>query len=165
VKYHRGEIIFRQGETGNLFRLHTGLLKVVWLREDGTPFLFNILTPGEVFPHHSLLSPKPCQGTAIALVTSEVERIPAAAWYKSLEENPYQYREAALLLQKTLRKIQERISMVTAHKEDRIEGLRQWLARYFPDHPIEEMLTQEEMGQLLGISRETVNRLLNGKRR
>lgn len=85
---HKGEVLFRQGEEGPLFRIRSGLFKVVRLQENGEQFLFNILNPGELIPHHSLLTPKEYHGTAIALITSEVEVIPAAQWYAGLEENP-----------------------------------------------------------------------------
>lgn len=65
---HKGDVLFRQGEDGPLYFIKTGLLKVVRLEEDGTPFLFNIIVPGETIPHHSLISPKEYHGTAIALI-------------------------------------------------------------------------------------------------
>ena len=52
----------------------TGLLKVVRLEENGTPFLFNIIVPGETIPHHSLISPKEYHGTAIALIKQKWNR-------------------------------------------------------------------------------------------
>ncbi|MCT4571000.1 helix-turn-helix domain-containing protein, partial [Bacillus thuringiensis] len=38
--------------------------------------------------------------------------------------------------------------------------LQEWFALYLGDIPIYEILTQTEIGQLIGIRRETVNRLL-----
>ena len=40
---HKGDVLFRQGEDGPLYFIKTGLLKVVRLEENGTPFLFNII--------------------------------------------------------------------------------------------------------------------------
>jgi CRP/FNR family cyclic AMP-dependent transcriptional regulator len=39
-----------------------GLLKVTKVRENGDVFLFNILVPGEMFPHASLITPGPIWG-------------------------------------------------------------------------------------------------------
>ncbi|MFC4766554.1 Crp/Fnr family transcriptional regulator [Effusibacillus consociatus] len=158
---HKGEVLFRQGEVGPLYRLRSGLLKVIRLQEDGTPFLFNLLLPGEIFPHHSLITPKEYHGTAVAVIDCKVEVIEAEEWYRQLQQNPEQYREVALLLQSKLRTMQERIDQITtvsAHK--RLQLLRQWLTKYVHETQIEEMLTQEEIGQLIGIRRETVNRLM-----
>ncbi|MGX4584950.1 Crp/Fnr family transcriptional regulator [Paenibacillus chitinolyticus] len=162
---HKGEVLFRQGEQGPLFRIRSGLFKVVRLQENGEQFLFNILNPGELIPHHSLLTPKEYHGTAIALITSEVEVIPAVQWYAGLDENPLRYRDAALVLQDKLRVMQQRIDQLTALTPARkIELLGQWFARYVGDIPLGDVLTQEEIGQLVGLRRETVNRLLRKQR-
>lgn len=158
---HKGEVLFRQGETGPLFKLHSGLLKVIRLQEDGSTFLFNFLLPGEIFPHHSLITPKDYHGTAIAVMTSEIEVIPADEWYRKLESDPQQYRDIALLLQTRLRTMQQRIDQLTAvTPRERLELLYEWFQGHFGKIPIRDMLTQEEIGQLIGVRRETVNRLL-----
>ncbi|MFC4076191.1 Crp/Fnr family transcriptional regulator [Salinithrix halophila] len=162
---HRGEILFRQGEEGYLFHLKSGLFKVSRLQPDGTSFLFNLLVPGETFPHHSLLTPQPYYATAVALTTSEVERIPAEDWYRKLEACPEKYREVALSLQYTLRTVQQRIGFLTAPSSNRLRLLREWLHHHFSSKPVEDLLTQEELGQLLGLTRETVNRLVREERR
>ena len=89
----KGEILFRQGEEGPLFRLDNGLLKIVRVHEDGSQVLLNLIVSGEVIPHHSLTSPNEYNGTAIALLPSEITRIEPQLWYRSLEEDPYKYKE------------------------------------------------------------------------
>lgn len=102
---HKGDVLFRQGEDGPLYFIKTGLLKVVRLEEDGTPFLFNIIVPGETIPHHSLISPKEYHGTAIALMKTEVEPIMSNEWYDQLQANPASYANIAMQLQSKLRMI------------------------------------------------------------
>ncbi len=87
---HKGEILFRQGDSGQLYHLKSGLLKIIRVHEDGVPFLMNIITPDEMIPHHSLISPHPYNGTAIALVSCEVEPVPASQWYRELGAGPGQ---------------------------------------------------------------------------
>lgn len=157
---HRGETLFLQEEQGDLFKLKKGLLKVTRIREDGTVFLFNLLVQEDIFPHHSLLSPTRNYASVSAVITSEVERFSAKSWYEKLEKDPQKYKEVAELLQDTIRKMQERIEMTTVVSRERIPLFRKWLATYCPDQSIEELLTQEEIGQFLGLSRETVNRYL-----
>lgn len=70
---HKGETLFRQGESGPLYQLKSGLLKIIRVHEDGSQILVNVIVPDEIIPHHSLISPNPYYGTAMALVTSEVE--------------------------------------------------------------------------------------------
>ncbi|MBH0164530.1 Crp/Fnr family transcriptional regulator [Fictibacillus sp. 7GRE50] len=157
----KGEILFRQGEEGPLFRLDNGLLKIVRVHEDGSQVLLNLIVPGEVIPHHSLTSPNEYNGTAIALLPSEITRIEPQQWYRSLEEDPYKYKEVALMLETKLRMMQQRINqMSTLTPEGKIRKLQNWFANYFPDIQIEKVLTQEEIGQFVGLRRETVNRAL-----
>jgi CRP/FNR family transcriptional regulator, cyclic AMP receptor protein len=122
--------------------------------------LLNLLFPGEIIPHHSLISFHVYHGTVSALVTSEVERISAHDWYLILKQKPEKYREIASVLQENLRKMQKRIDMITLPSKDQISYFREWLSIYCGDYPMEEILTQEEIGQFLGMSRETVNRQL-----
>ncbi|KSU81759.1 MULTISPECIES: Crp/Fnr family transcriptional regulator [Fictibacillus] len=158
---HKGEVLFRQGESGPLFELKSGLLKVVRVHEDGTASLLNLILPGEVIPHHSLISQKDYHGTAIALLPAEVEVIPEKQWYRGLSENPEKYREVALLLQTRLRMMQQRIDQLTAvSTKDRVLLLESWFQQYFPDLSVKDVLTQEEIGQFVGLRRETVNRIL-----
>lgn len=72
---HKGETLFRQGESGPLYHLKSGMLKINRLHADGTITLVNIIVPDEIIPHHSLISPNPYYGTAVALVTSEMDVI------------------------------------------------------------------------------------------
>lgn len=161
VILHKGETLFRQGEEGPLYFIKSGLLKVVRVQDDGTPFLFNIIVPGETIPHHSLISPKEYHGTAIALMKTEVTLITCNTWYEQLQTNPESYAKIALQLQTKLRMMQQRIDqLTTVSPKERLYRLQEWFATYLGDIPIYEILTQTEIGQLIGIRRETVNRLL-----
>lgn len=144
-----------------MYRIDSGLFKVVRGYEDGSTLIFNVLTPGETVPHHSLISPKEYHGTAVALVPCEVTLIPRAEWYEAMERDPSLYKGAALELQAKLRMMQQRIDQLTAlTPKEKLARLQQWFASYVPGAPLMELLTQEEIGQLLGLRRETVNRLL-----
>ncbi|MFD0870665.1 cAMP regulatory protein [Chlamydia abortus] len=158
---HKGEVLFRQGETGSLYHLKSGMLKIVRVHQNGSELLMNIIVPGETIPHHSLISQNPYHGTAVAIVTSEVEPIPAEEWYGKLERNPEKYREVALLLQQKLRMMQQRMDhLTTISPSDRLSMFQNWFAEYIQEVPVSDVLTQEEIGQWIGIRRETVNRLL-----
>lgn len=161
---HKGEILFRQGDSGEfLYHIKSGLFKVTRLHENGNVVLFNILYPGETVPHHSLISPKETHGTAMAVIRSEVEIIPAAEWYRSLREDPEKPLEVARLLQEKVRFMQTRLDHLTVGTPaERLELLVRWLDDYSQGMHLTELLTQEEIGQLIGVRRETVNRLLRG---
>ncbi|WP_438351454.1 Crp/Fnr family transcriptional regulator [Paenibacillus sp. FA6] len=162
---HKGEILFRQGDSGEyLYHVKSGLFKVTRLHENGNMVLFNILYSGETVPHHSLITPKEMHGTAIALMRSEVEVIPANDWYRQLREEPDKPMEVALLLQAKLRFMQQRLDHLTVGTPaERLELLTEWLSDFSHGVDVTELLTQEEIGQLIGVRRETVNRLLRLK--
>lgn len=159
---HKGEILFRQGDSCDyLYHVKSGLFKVTRLHENGNMVLFNILYSGETVPHHSLITPKETHGTAIALMRSEVEVIPAKEWYRQLIEDPTKPMEVAHLLQDKLRFMQLRIDHLTVGTPaERLELLTAWLSDYSHGVDVTDLLTQEEIGQLIGVRRETVNRLL-----
>jgi CRP-like cAMP-binding protein len=158
---HKGETLFRQGETGPLYRLQSGLLKIVRVHQDGSQILVNVIVPGEIIPHHSLISPNPYYGTAVALVSCEVDVLPAAEWYAELERDPDRCRLIALLLQDKLRMMQQRIDQLTAFSPDeKLRKLQSWFQAYIAPASLTEVLTQDDIGQFIGLRRETVNRLL-----
>ncbi|MFC5450585.1 Crp/Fnr family transcriptional regulator [Paenibacillus aestuarii] len=158
---HKGETLFRQGESGPLYHLKSGLLKIVRVHQDGSQILVNVIVPGETIPHHSLISPNPYYGTAVSLTTCEVELLSPEAWYGELERNPEQYRDIALQLQDKLRMMQRRIDQLTeVAPSEKLRKLEAWFHAYFPSVRLNELLTQDEIGQFIGLRRETVNRLL-----
>ncbi|WP_211184388.1 Crp/Fnr family transcriptional regulator [Paenibacillus lemnae] len=159
---HKGEVLFRQGDRGEfLYHIRSGLFKVTRLHKNGNVVLFNILYSGEIVPHHSLISPKEIHGTATAVIRSEVERIPAGEWYRQLKEDPDKPLEVAALLQEKVRFMQQRLDHLTVGTPvERLRLLMSWLDDYSQGMPLTEMLNQEEIGQLIGVRRETVNRLL-----
>ncbi|MCY9661888.1 Crp/Fnr family transcriptional regulator [Paenibacillus chondroitinus] len=164
MKLHKGETLFRQGESGGLYRLKSGLLKIVRVHEDGHATLVNIIVPEETIPHHSLISPKPYYGTAVALVASEIETIPSEDWYRELDHNPERFRIIAQQLQEKLRMMQQRIDQLTEVTPTvKLQKLEQWMHSYLGTTVLTDVLTQEEIGQLIGLRRETVNRLLREK--
>lgn len=157
---YKGEVLFMQGEQGDLYYLESGLIKVVRTQEDGQLMLFNIIVPGEVFPHNSLITPAPYYGTTIAITPCKLKRISSQEWYLELEQNPYRYQEVAAHLETTLRKVQKRLEMTTVSANQRIPLFKEWISTYLSGYEIEDLLTQEEIGQFLGLRRETVNRYL-----
>ncbi|MEW9701098.1 Crp/Fnr family transcriptional regulator [Paenibacillus sp. SI8] len=161
---HKGETLFRQGESGPLYHLNRGLLKIVRFHEDGNSTLVNIIVPNETIPHHSLISPNPYYGTAVALTTCEVEVLSAADWYRDLEENPHKCRIIALQLQDKLRMMQQRIDQLTeVTPAEKLKKLQRWFQTYIGPAALTDVLTQEEIGQFIGLRRETVNRLLRAQ--
>ncbi|GAA3413769.1 Crp/Fnr family transcriptional regulator [Paenibacillus hodogayensis] len=161
---HKGETLFRQGETGPLYHLRSGLLKIIRVHQDGSQILVNLIVPDEIIPHHSLISPNPYFGTAIALVTCEIDVLPEAKWYQELNGDPDRCRSIALLLQDKLRMMQQRIDQLTeVSPAKKLQKLQSWFHSYITPATLTDVLTQDEIGQFLGLRRETINRLLRSQ--
>ncbi|MNN87462.1 hypothetical protein D3C81_2050180 [compost metagenome] len=95
---------------------------------------------------------------------SEVNVIPAAEWYRELRENPGKVMEIALLLQEKVRFMQMRVDHLTVGSPaERMDLLTRWMNEYSHGAQLTDLLTQEEIGQLIGVRRETVNRLLRNQ--
>ncbi|MNR55239.1 hypothetical protein D3C85_1755680 [compost metagenome] len=59
--------------------------------------------------------------------------------------------------------MQQRLDHLTVGTPaERLELLTKWMNSYAHGVPLTDFLTQEEIGQLIGVRRETVNRLLRG---
>ncbi|BBI36681.1 Crp/Fnr family transcriptional regulator [Cohnella abietis] len=161
---HKGETLFRQGDSGQLFHLRSGLLKIVRVRPDGSQILVNIIVPDEIIPHHSLISPKPYFGTAVALVTCEVDVLSESDWYQQLEQDPDKFRSVALRLQDKLRLMQQRFDQLTeVSPSAKLRKLQAWFQNYIAPATLTDVLTQDEIGQFIGLRRETINRLLRSQ--
>lgn len=161
---HKGETLFRQGESGPLYHLKSGLLKIVRVHQDGTTILVNVIVPNEIIPHHSLISPNPYYGTAIALVTCEIDVLSEREWYQELQANPEKCRSIALQLQDKLRMMQQRIDQLTeSAPAAKLQKLQNWFHYYIAPKTLTDVLTQDEIGQFIGLRRETVNRLLRAQ--
>ncbi|SHF39609.1 regulatory protein, crp family [Seinonella peptonophila] len=96
-----------------------------------------------------------------SITQCEVKRISADEWYQSLSDETKKYKEVAMILQENLRKMQRRLDLTMLPSKDRLLLFHKIMNEYCTDYKLKELLTQEEIGQFLGLSRETVNRLLN----
>ncbi|MEO3944557.1 Crp/Fnr family transcriptional regulator [Gorillibacterium sp. CAU 1737] len=162
----KGDTLFRQGESGPLYHIKSGMLKIVRVHEDGSQLLVNVIVPHEIIPHHSLISPNPYYGTALALTTCEIEVLSNKEWYRGLEEDPERFRAIALQLQLKLQMMQQRIDQLTeVSPAARLNRLQEWFDAYIQPASLTDLLTQGEIGQIIGLRRETVNRLMRNPRR
>jgi CRP-like cAMP-binding protein len=94
-------------------------------------------------------------------MTSEVEIIPPEEWYRGLKEDPKRCLNLALQLQDKLRMMQQRIDQLTEiAPAEKLRKLEEWFRACVSNVPLTDLLTQDEIGQFLGLRRETINRLL-----
>lgn len=161
--YPRGAIVVNEGDEGHgLFIVQSGLLKVFLTDESGRELTLCILEPCEYFGELALLDGAPRSASVMALERCELLQVPHHAFRVVLEANP---ESMHVVLRNLVRRIRTLTDNVHAFAlEDvfgRIHRLLDSLAVPEGEHQvIERRLTQQEIANLVGASREMVNRIV-----
>jgi CRP-like cAMP-binding protein len=163
----KGEILFHEGEPGDhLYVILEGKVKLGRASADGRESLMAILGPGEMFGELSLFDPGPRAATATALTEAQVYRLGNAELMPWLATRP---EVAAALLQalaRRLRRTNEAMAdLVFSDVPGRVAKALMDLGEKFGTMTANGLqvthdMTQEELAQLVGASRETVNKAL-----
>jgi CRP-like cAMP-binding protein len=167
VDLSRGQVLFREGEQGEcLYVIRSGKVKLGRRSGDGRENLLSVLGPGEMFGELSLFDPGPRTATATAVgdaVLYELSHTELLGW---LERFPTVARYLLGALARRLRRTNEALAdLVFSDVPGRVAKALLDLAERF-GHEVDEGirvkhdLTQEELAQLIGASRETVNKAL-----
>jgi CRP-like cAMP-binding protein len=163
----KGEILFHEGEPGDhLYVILEGKVKLGHASTDGRESLLAVLGPGEMFGELSLFDPGLRTSTATALTEARAYRLGNAQLMPWLAGRP---DVAAALLQalaRRLRRTNEAMAdLVFSDVPGRVAKALMDLGEKFGTLTTAGLLvthdmTQEELAQLVGASRETVNKSL-----
>jgi CRP/FNR family transcriptional regulator, cyclic AMP receptor protein len=164
---HRGELLFSEGEPGDtLYVIADGKLKLGRSAADGRENLIAVLGPGEMFGELSLFDPGPRTATATALTDTDLMGLShehLRPWLTGRPEVALQLLQA--LAQRLRRTNANLADLVFSDVPGRVAKALLDLSERF-GQPLDEGvhvphdLTQEELAQLVGASRETVNKAL-----
>jgi CRP-like cAMP-binding protein len=163
----KGEIIFQEGEPGDrMYVILEGKVKLGQSSNDGRESLLAILGPGEMFGELSLFDPGQRTSTATALTDAVILALSNEQLRPWLAGRP---EVAAALLQalaRRLRRTNEAMAdLVFSDVPGRVAKALMDLGEKFGEVTAEGLMvthdmTQEELAQLVGASRETVNKAL-----
>ncbi len=167
VNLGRGQVLFREGDSGDkLYVVADGKVKLGRTSPDGRENLLAILGPGEMFGELSLFDPGPRTATATAVTDVQIYALGHTDLTTWVSGRP----EVALSLLKQissrLRRTNEVIGdLVFSDVPGRVAKALLDLSSRFGVESEEGVhvghdLTQEELAQLVGASRETVNKAL-----
>lgn len=163
----RGEILFREGELGDrMWVIASGKVKLGHSAPDGRENLLAVLGPGEIVGELSLYDPGPRTATATVLAPSSLLELEHPQLLALLDRHPQLSRQLLLSLAQRLRKTNNALAdLVFSDVPGRVAKALLDLAGRFgrpvPDGlRVSHDLTQEELAQLVGASRETVNKSL-----
>ncbi len=167
TRLERGDVLFREGEQGDsLYVIGEGKVKLGRTSADGRENLIAILGPGEMFGELSLFDPGSRTMTATAVAETQLMGLSNDSLTSLLSGRPEVSKALLAALAKRLRRTNEHLAdLVFTDVPGRVAKALLDLAHRF-GRPVEEGimvahdLTQEELAQLVGASRETVNKAL-----
>ncbi len=167
VKIPKGTILFAEGDGGDqLYVIAEGKLKLGTSSGDGRENLLSILGPGEMFGELSLFDPGPRTSTATAVTDAKLLSLGQEKLLPWLAENPKVSLQLLASLAQRLRRTNEAVGdLVFSDVPGRVAKALIDLGERFGKKTDEGLfvhhdLTQEELAQLVGASRETVNKAL-----
>ncbi|MBK5216010.1 MAG: Crp/Fnr family transcriptional regulator [Propionibacteriales bacterium] len=167
VTIRRGQTLFNEGDEGNqLYVVTVGKIKLGRTSPDGRENLLAILGPGQMFGELPLFDPGPRSATATAVTDVEMRSLSHNALLPLLTEHPEVARALLHQLAARLRHTNEVVGdLVFSDVPGRVAKALLDLASRFGRKAddgihVNHDLTQEELAQLVGASRETVNKAL-----
>ena len=167
VKVARGRTLFNEGDPGDrLYVVTAGKIKLGRTAADGRENLLAVLGPGEMFGELSLFDPGPRTATATAVTDTSVLGLGHDELEPWLTGRPEVAAQLLGALAQRLRRTNEAMAdLVFSDVPGRVAKALLDLARRFGVQSEDGLhvthdLTQEELAQLVGASRETVNKAL-----
>lgn len=171
-QYERGEYIFMEGqEREAVYFIRRGLIKVLKVDEEGREHIVNILGKGQMFPHVGFFQVGPYPGTAQTIEPSNLLSIRCLQFDALLMEYPD-------ISRKVMRVMGERILMLQSKLQELAlfdsHGRVIALLRHFAEEHgyaradgvhVKLPITHAEMAHMIGMTRESVNRIWNQLRR
>jgi CRP/FNR family transcriptional regulator, cyclic AMP receptor protein len=167
VHLNRGERLFSEGDTGDkLYIILSGKIKLTKAAPDGRENLLSVHGPGEMFGELSLFDPIPRTSSATAVTNADLAGVAHDFLRGWLSTRPEVAMHLLQALAQRLRRINEvKADLVFTDVPGRVAKALLDLAERFGSPTsagiqVHHDLTQEELAQLVGASRETVNKAL-----
>ncbi len=163
----KGDVLFAEGDSGDrLYVVTEGKIKLGHASSDGRESLLAVMGEGEMFGELSLFDPGPRTATATALTDVTVLGLGHTALRPWLTGRPEVAESLLQALAQRLRRTNDAMADLTfsdvpGRVAKALLDLGERFGRSMPDglHVTHDM-TQEELAQLVGASRETVNKAL-----
>jgi CRP/FNR family cyclic AMP-dependent transcriptional regulator len=164
----RGHIVFREGDAGDrLFVILDGKVKIWRSAADGRENLLAVLGAGDMFGELSLFYPGPRTASVSAVTDSRLASLDHDDLRPLLLDRPAVAGQLLRALAQRLRRTNESLAdLVFTDVPGRVAKALLDLAEKFGTEEadgtrVQHDLTQEELAQLVGASRETVNKALS----
>jgi CRP/FNR family cyclic AMP-dependent transcriptional regulator len=167
LRLSKGEVLFHEGENEDrLYVVVAGKIKLGRSGSAGRENLLAVLGPGQMFGELSVFDPGPRSTTATAVTACEIRTLEHDELMTWLTGHPEVAHGLLGQLAARLRRANDVVAdLVFSDVPGRVAKQLLELARRFGDKRddgvhVHHDLTQEELAQLVGASRETVNKAL-----
>jgi CRP/FNR family transcriptional regulator, cyclic AMP receptor protein len=165
--FRKGKRIFAEGEPGDrLYIIISGKVKIGRRFPDGRENLLTIMGPSDMFGELSIFDPGPRTSSATTITevrTASMDRNALRAW---IADRPEITEQLLQVLARRLRRTNNNLAdLIFTDVPGRVAKQLLQLAQRFGTQEgaalrVTHDLTQEEIAQLVGASRETVNKAL-----
>ncbi|MCA9624053.1 MAG: Crp/Fnr family transcriptional regulator [Myxococcales bacterium] len=166
-KYRAREVVLRKGDPAlQIYLIVRGRLKAITAGGEGRQAALSIMGPGEVFGEVAVLDGEPRSATITALEPCELLILHRNELFHFLERNPTAAIKLLAVLARRLRRLSERVedSAFLEVPGRLAKALLRLAQRYGRSENrgtrIELKLSQQELGDLVGATRESVNKQL-----
>ena len=165
--YGRGETVFAEGEQGDtLYIVLEGKVKIGRRATDGRENMLSVMGPSDMFGELSLFDPGPRTATATVVTDARLASLAHTSLRPWITDRPEIAEQLLRVLARRLRRTNDALAdLIFTDVPGRVA--KQLLAlseRFGSQEPdglrVHHDLTQEELAQLVGASRETVNKAL-----
>ncbi|OBA85927.1 Crp/Fnr family transcriptional regulator [Mycobacteriaceae bacterium 1482268.1] len=168
VSFRRNAIVFREGEPGDrLYIIVAGKVKVGRRTPDGRESVVSVMGPDDMFGELALVDSGPRTSTVTALTNLRALAMDKVALQACIAEHPEIAAQLLRVLTRRLRRTNENLcDLISTDVAGRLANQLLDLARRFGVRQgddalrVDHELTQSEMAQLVGATREAVNKAL-----
>ncbi len=169
VRYRKGEVIFREGEPAErLFLIDEGRVKLSIASPTGQELLVAVLGRGQIFGELAVVDRGSREMDARAMEDTKLYTLASDVFWSILEGRPALARRLLELMGRRLRRADQATQDLVFF--DAPTRLARKLLELAEEHGqsnddgailVSSRVTQEEMAQMIGVSRESANRLIS----
>ena len=167
IRFGRGTTIFEEGDPGSrLYVITSGKVKLARHANDGRENLLQVMGPSDMFGELSIFDPGPRTSSAVCVTDVQTATMNADQLREWLASHPEIAEQLLRVLARRLRRTNNNLAdLIFTDVPGRVAKTILQLANRFGQHEngvlrVNHDLTQEEIAQLVGASRETVNKAL-----
>jgi CRP/FNR family cyclic AMP-dependent transcriptional regulator len=167
-KVKKGTLLFRKGDAGtNLYAVCAGAVRVSAPSDQGKDAVFNLIVPGEIFGEIAFLDGGPRTADAVMIESGELMVIERRDFLPLLHDYPKLALRLLEILCGRLRRTSEQVEdIVFLGLKARLAKALLYLYEHSSSTPGQKLrVTQREISQLIGVSRESANKQLRSWQR